>query len=182
MKKKMALFAMCIMCVNLIACGAQNDSTSTPKTTTSSATEAAQTSTSTTAAQDTTAAPEQETTEAETEADQSDLTEETTAQQSDSTSEAITEEQALAAIKNYCFAKNPDLKNKAESDEYTVYWDAATNNNNEIVVLYRSYTGAEVRYYVDPVSGETYATDLVPGIIDEEQRNDESLNVKDYLS
>ena len=52
------------------------------------------------------------------------------------------------------------------------------------VMLVASLTGCgennETRYYIDPTSGETYSTELVPGIIDEEQRTGESLNVKDY--
>ena len=68
-----------------------------------------------------------------------------------------------------------------DSDDHTVYWDVSTNDNGEIVVLYRSYTGAQTRYYIDPDSGETYVTELVPGIIDEEQRTEESLNVKEYI-
>ena len=84
----------------------------------------------------------------------------------------ITEEQALAAIKEYCFTNNPGLEGMEDSDEYTSYWDVSTNENGEIVVLYRSYTGAQIRYYIDPESGETYVTELVPGIIDEEQRTE----------
>ena len=70
----------------------------------------------------------------------------------------------------------------AESDEYTIYWDVSTNDAGEIVVLYRSYTAAQIRYYVDPASGETYVTEQVPGIIDEEQRTDETLNVYDLMA
>jgi hypothetical protein len=67
------------------------------------------------------------------------------------------------------------------SDEQTLYWEASTNDTGERVVLYRSYTGAQIRYYIDPVSGDTYVTELVPGIIDDEQRTEESFNVRDYL-
>ena len=95
--------------------------------------------------------------------------------------DALTQEQALAAIKNYCFIQNPDLESKVDSDDYTVYWDVATNEADQIVVLYRSYTASETRYYIDPISGETFVTELVPGIIDDEQRTDEIFNVKDYL-
>ena len=49
-------------------------------------------------------------------------------------------------------------------------------------MLYRSYTGAQIRYYVDPASGETYVTELVPGMIDEEQENGEKFNARDYLT
>lgn len=93
----------------------------------------------------------------------------------------VTEDQAVAAIKNYCYINFPEVKEKEGSDDYTVYWDVSTNEDNEIVVLFRSYTGAEMRYYINPASGETYVTELVPGIIDEEQRTEESFNVKDYF-
>ena len=96
--------------------------------------------------------------------------------------DVITEEQALEAIKEYCFANNPDLEEMIGSDDYTIYFDVSSNDAGEIVVLYRSYTGAEIRYYVDPASGETYSTELVPGIIDEEQRTEESFNIRDALS
>ena len=95
--------------------------------------------------------------------------------------DAISQEQALEAIKNYCFITNPDLEGMVDSDEYTINWDVTTNEAGEIVVLYRSYTAAEIRYYINPSSGETYVTERVPGIIDDEQRTDESFNVKDYL-
>lgn len=116
------------------------------------------------------------------EAPQTDKTEDTSVVQSQSVTETITEKQALNAIKKYCFDKNPNLKSMADSDEYTIYWDVNINDANEIVVLYRSYTAAEIRYYIDPASGETYVTELVPGIIDEEQRTEESFNIRDFLS
>ena len=79
------------------------------------------------------------------------------------------------------FGAKPGAGKETDSEDTTVYWDVSTNDSNEIVVLFRSYTGSETRYYIDPVSGETYSTELVPGIIDEEQRTDESFNVKDYM-
>ena len=93
----------------------------------------------------------------------------------------ITEEQATQAIHDYCIESFPDLANMEGSDDYTLYWEASTNENGEIVVLYRSYTGALIRYYVNPETGETYVTEQVPGIIDDEQRTEETLNVKDYI-
>ncbi len=96
--------------------------------------------------------------------------------------DVLTEEQALEAVKNYCYINNPDLKDMEESGSYTIYWESAANGENEAVVLFRSYTGAEIRYYVDLSTGVTYVTELVPGIIDEETKTDESLNVRDYLN
>jgi hypothetical protein len=184
MKKKALLFALCFMCVGLIACGTENTEDS-GKTQTGASTSAASEQTSkpteAAAAQDETS--QQDETEAETAetVEISAETAETSVGQSESSSEAITEYQALDAIKNYCFINNPTLKNMVDSAEYNISWNVIQNDADEIVVLYRSYTGAQIRYYISPVSGETYVTELVPGIIDEEQRTDESFNVRDYL-
>ena len=76
------------------------------------------------------------------------------------------------------------LDNGADSiseDQAYAAWDVSTNEDGEIVVLYRSYTAAQTRYYIDSVTGDTYVTELVPGIIDDEQRTGETFNVRDYL-
>ncbi len=93
----------------------------------------------------------------------------------------LSDEQALAAIRQYCFVSNPDLENIVNAGEYQVYWNTVSSTDSEIVVLFRSYTGAEIRYYIDAVSGETYVTEFVPGITPEEQRTEESFNAKDFL-
>ena len=102
-------------------------------------------------------------------------------QTSEDKNDEITEEQAYNAVINYCKANNPDFDGEMNSEGYTEYWDVSTNENGEIVVLYRSYTAAQIRYYVNPTSGETYVTELVPGIIDDEQKTDETFNIRDYL-
>ena len=108
-------------------------------------------------------------------------TEEVTTGSATEASDTITEQQALEAIKQYSYSKDPKLKDMENSDEYTIYWDVSTNENNEIVVLYRSYTAAEIRYYINPSSGETYVTEFVQGITDEEQKTGESLNIRDHM-
>ncbi|MCR4750156.1 MAG: hypothetical protein K5877_10250 [Lachnospiraceae bacterium] len=93
----------------------------------------------------------------------------------------LTDDQILSAIKNYCHISNPDLKDIEDKGEYPVYWEVASSDENETVILFRSYTGALVRYYVDPATGDTYVTEFVEGITSEEERTDESFNIKDYL-
>ena len=93
----------------------------------------------------------------------------------------ISDDQAINAIKNYCHVSNPDLENIEKEGEYPVYWEVQSSDENEIVILFRSYTGAQIRYYIDPVSGDTYVTEFVPGITSEEEKTDEVLNVKDYM-
>lgn len=103
------------------------------------------------------------------------------ADQGSSESKAITGEQALLAIKNYCYLENPSLKDIEEEGEYSVYWDISSCDESQIVILFHSYTGALIRYYIDPVSGETYITEFVPGILLEEERSDVTFNVRDYM-
>ncbi|MCR5774119.1 MAG: hypothetical protein K6G42_03445 [Lachnospiraceae bacterium] len=92
----------------------------------------------------------------------------------------ITDDQAVLAIKDHCHSVNPTLQG-IEDEGYQVSWSIESSDENEIVVLFRSYTGAEVRYHIDPVSGETYVTEFVQGITPEEERSEESLNVWDYI-
>ena len=91
----------------------------------------------------------------------------------------ISESQVLDAVINYYEKNNPGYEPGKETGDY---WEVFTNDAGEIVVLYHSYTGVINRYYVDPDSGETYVTELVPGIIDEEQKMDEAFNIRDYLN
>lgn len=98
------------------------------------------------------------------------------------TAEKLSDEQALSAIKSYCFTMNPDLESIVKEEEYPVYWDISSSDEQEIVVLFRSYTGAQNRYYIDRITGDTFVTEFVPGITLEEQRTDESFNVRDYFS
>ncbi|MBR1382647.1 MAG: hypothetical protein IJ555_02360 [Ruminococcus sp.] len=198
MAKKTVLLALCCVCIGLAACGTENDDSDVLQSSKAvSATQTEQTGKPTEdtegtlseqtgetddvlTAESANAAVTEQTT-AQTEETLPDQTEDTTAEQNENASDTLTEAQALEAIENYCFINDPDLKSKVDSGEYEIYWQVSTNEGGEIVVLYRSYTAAQIRYYVDPASGGTYVTELVPGIIDEEQRTDESFNVRDYL-
>ena len=95
-------------------------------------------------------------------------------------SETITEEQALEAVKNYCLSSNPDLEGIINEGTYPVYWDISSSDEGEIVVLFRSYTGAQNKYYINRNTGDTYVTEFVPGIMDEEERTNENFNIADY--
>ena len=95
---------------------------------------------------------------------------------------SISQDQALAAIQKYCFAADPELEKMINSGDYGAYFDVSTADSGEIVVLYRSYTAAQIRYYIDPTSGDVYVTEQVPGIIDDEQRTNEKFNINDYMS
>ncbi len=93
----------------------------------------------------------------------------------------LTDEQALSAVRNYCCLMNPDLEAIANAGEYPVAWEVSSGDAQEIVVLFRSYTGAMNYYHIDPLSGDTTVTEFVPGIMQEEQQTGEHFNVRDYL-
>ena len=95
---------------------------------------------------------------------------------------ALSDEQALSAIRNYCLLNNPDLENYVNTGEYPTYWELASSDASQVVVVFRSYTGALTRYYIDRATGDAYVTEFVPGITPEEMPTEESLNVWDYLS
>ena len=96
------------------------------------------------------------------------------------TEQKLSDEQALSAVKAYCFSRNPDLEGIVNAGNYPVYWEISASDEQQIAVLFRSYTGAQIRYYIDRMTGETYVTEFVPGITSEEQRTDESFNIRDY--
>ena len=95
--------------------------------------------------------------------------------------ETLSDEEALSAVRAYCLDANPDLEGILNAGEYPVYWIVESSSEQQVVVLYRSYTGSETRYYVDRATGETYVTEFVPGITSEEQLTEESMNAWDYL-
>ncbi len=101
---------------------------------------------------------------------------------SDDNPDVISEDQAYNAVINYNKAIGSGIDDELNTEGYIEYWDVSTNEDGKIVVLYRSYTAAQIRYYIDPVSGDAYVTELVPGIIDEEQENGETFNARDYLT
>ena len=94
----------------------------------------------------------------------------------------ISEEQAVTAVREYCYSVNTDLKSIEEAGEYPVYWEIESSDEKEIVVLFRSYTGALIRYYIDGATGDTSITEFMPGITDEEEPTGESFNIWDYVT
>ena len=95
---------------------------------------------------------------------------------------SLSNEELVEAVRNYCYEQNPDLKDVEDDGEYPVYWDISDENDTQIVVVFRSYTGALNRFYIDKATGDTYVTEYVPMVMEEEAQTGESFNVKDYLT
>ena len=197
MKKRILILIACCICLGLAACGSENNKESEPVTETVQTEESPgsqkQEQQADTSEPVIDSAPSEEASGSDKQEPQADTSESVTAsapaeeapgsdKQDDAAADAdtVTEDEALEAIKKYCSVNHPEVNEKLDSDEYTMYWSVSTNENDEIVVLFRSYTGALTRYYVDPATGQTYVTEQVPGIIDDEQRTEETLNIKEF--
>ena len=97
-------------------------------------------------------------------------------------SDILSDEAILSGVKNYCYSENPDLKSIEEKGEYPVYWEIASSEDAEVVVLFRSYTGAQVRYYVERYTGLiSKITESQPSVSDEESVVAESISLWNYL-
>ena len=88
----------------------------------------------------------------------------------------------LAIVGGICYFFYPlNLEAIVNAGDYPAYWEIESGDAQEVVVLFRSYTGALVRYYIDRTTGDTRVTEFVPGITPEEMPSEESLNAWDYV-
>lgn len=89
----------------------------------------------------------------------------------------ITAEMAYEGVNNYCHKEydwsiakeNPDIMSVAMGDEM----------ESEYKVIFRSYTGALVYFYVDKASGKTRVVEHVPTLNIENEVG--TINLFDYL-
>ena len=94
--------------------------------------------------------------------------------------DVFSEEAALEAVTTYCLETKSGLQEMVDSGEYNIWWMVESSTDDEVVILYRSYTGAHVRYYVDRYTGETYVTESSPMEPENATRTDETFNINDY--
>ncbi len=95
--------------------------------------------------------------------------------------DVITDEEALDAVRSFVASTNPEIVAMENSDDYTVVFEVESSTDEEVVVLFRSYTASQTRFYIDRQTGDTKVTELVPGIIDEETPTGETFNIKNYM-
>lgn len=90
---------------------------------------------------------------------------------------AITEEMAFEGVSNYCHKEydwsvakdNPDM----------MYLKMGEESDSAYLVVFRSYTGAFVHFYVNKSSGATRMVEKVPSMNIEEESG--TINLFDYL-
>ena len=97
--------------------------------------------------------------------------------QTENTLRTITEEMAYEGVNNYCHKEydwgvakdNPDI----------MYVQIGEETDSAYQVVFRSYTGAFVHFYVNKTSGTTKMVEKVPSLNVEEEAG--TINLFDYL-
>jgi hypothetical protein len=97
--------------------------------------------------------------------------------QTEDTLRTITKEMAFEGVNNYCHKEydwsvakdNPDI----------MYVQMGEETDPAYQVLFRSYTGAFVHFYVDKTSGKTRIVEKIPSLNVEEKIG--SINLYDYI-
>ena len=97
--------------------------------------------------------------------------------QTEDTLRTITEEMAYEGVNNYCHKEydwgvakdNPDI----------MYVQIGEETDSAYQVVFRSYTGAFVHFYVNKTSGTTKMVEKVPNLNVEEEAG--TINLFDYL-
>ena len=89
----------------------------------------------------------------------------------------ISEEMAYNGVNNYCHSEY-DWSVSEENPEI-MYVKIGEETDTEYQVIFRSYTGSFVYFYVDKLSGTTRMVEYVPELEIEEEAG--TLNLYDYL-
>ena len=97
--------------------------------------------------------------------------------QTEDTLRTITEEMAYEGVNNYCHKEYDWSVAKDNPDIMFVQMGEETDSAYQVV--FRSYTGAFVHFYVDKTSGTTRIVEKVPNLNAEEDAG--TINIFDYL-
>ena len=97
--------------------------------------------------------------------------------QTEDTLRTITEEMAYEGVNNYCHKEYDWSVAKDNPDIMFVQIGEETDSAYQVV--FRSYTGAFVHFYVDKTSGTTRIVEKVPNLNAEEDAG--TINIFDYL-
>ena len=89
----------------------------------------------------------------------------------------ITAEMAFEGVSNYCHGEYDWSIAKANPD--IMYVQMGEETDSAYQVVFRSYTGAIVNFYVDKSSGTTRRVESVPALNVEEETG--TINLFDYL-
>ena len=89
----------------------------------------------------------------------------------------ITEEMAFEGVNNYCHSAYD--WSIAEDNPSIMYVEMGEETESEYQVIFRSYTGAFVHFYVDKANGTTRMVEVVPSLGVEDEIG--TIDLFDYL-
>lgn len=93
----------------------------------------------------------------------------------------LTDEEALSGFENYLYFKIKNLQKILDEDKVPCTWGIASSNKKEIMIMFRSNTGALLRYHINRNTGKTYVTQYAIQS-NSYYRTRETLNIRDYLN
>ena len=93
------------------------------------------------------------------------------------TKSEITAEMAYEGVNNYCHSAYD--WSVAESNPSIMYVEMGEETDSAYQIVFRSYTGAIVNFYVDKTSGTTRLEEYVPALDVRSEAG--SININDYL-
>ena len=97
---------------------------------------------------------------------------------SNTTKSEITAEMAYEGVNNYCHSTYD--WNVAESNPSIMYVEMGEETDSTYQVVFRSYTGAFVNFYVDKTSGTTRMEEYVPTL--DVRSEVGTIDIHDYLA
>ena len=100
--------------------------------------------------------------------------------ETDPNQEPLTDEQALTGFTNYLYFKIKGLQKILDEDKKPCTWGSSSSDAKTIVIMFKSHTGALLRYYINRSTGKTYAATYVVSS-NSYVRTNETLNIRDYI-
>ena len=90
----------------------------------------------------------------------------------------VTQEMAYEGVNNYCHSEYD--WSIAEENPSIMYVEMGEETESEYHVIFRSYTGSFVNFYVDKSTGITRMVDYVPGLDIESEAG--TIDIHEYLN
>ena len=112
--------------------------------------------------------------------DFSELVPETTPQETEPP-KPLTDEEAMTGFTNYLYFKIKNLQKILDEDKVPCTWGIASSNKNEIMIMFKSNTGALLRYHINRNTGKAYVTQYSV-ISNSFYRTKETVNIRSYIN
>ena len=93
----------------------------------------------------------------------------------------LTDEEAMTGFTNYLYFKIKNLQKILDEDKVPCTWGIASSSKNEIMIMFKSNTGALLRYHINRNSGKAYVTQYSV-ISNSFFRTKETVNVRSYIN